>query len=255
MTLFLLLLGFVIVAAGLALYFVKTDHGEKEPIGALWIAFGFGALAALAAGLLESWLLPSPQQAVTKSLANLLVVAMAIGLIEELVKFVPFALFIRSKRYFNENTDGIIYFALVGLGFGLPENILYTMQYGVSTGVGRLIITPLFHAAITGFVGYFFVRYKLGGGSLLKVVGALAAAIVLHGIYDFGLTSNILVYTVISLAIAFGLTVALFGLYWHARDLDERAGLSSVGRNNYCRSCGQRNAKHNLYCTQCGQRA
>lgn len=255
MALFLLILSFVLVAAGLAIYFVKTDHGEKEPIGALWIAFGCGALAAVAAGVIESFLLPTPQQAATQSLSSLLLVALAIGLIEETVKFIPFALFIRNKRYFNENTDGIIYFALVGLGFGLPENILYTLHYGVSTGVGRLVITPLFHAAITGIVGYFFVRYKLGGGSVWRVVIALLTAIVIHGLYDFGLTSLITVYTIMAVFITFGLTATLFGLYWHARDLDERAGLSSVGHNDYCRSCGQRNAKHNLYCTQCGQRA
>lgn len=255
MALFLLLTCFVLVAAGLAIYFVKTDHGEKEPIGALWLAFGFGSLAAIAAGVIESFLLPTPQQAATESLSSLLLVALAIGLIEELVKFVPFALFIKNKRYFNENTDGIIYFALVGLGFGLPENILYTLHYGVSTGVGRLVITPLFHAAITGVVGYFFIRYKLGGGSIWRVIAALAVAVLLHGLYDFGLTSSVMIYTIVSICITFGLTVALFGLYWHARDLDERAGLSSVGHNDYCRSCGQRNSKHNLYCTQCGQRA
>lgn len=255
MALFLLLISFVAIAAALALYFVKTDHGEKEPIGALWIAFGFGAVAAVAAGAIETFLLPSPQQMAGQTLSHILLVALAIGFIEELVKFVPFALFIRNKRYFNENTDGIIYFALVGLGFGLPENILYTLHYGVSTGVGRLVITPLFHAAITGVVGYFFVRYKLGKGSLWKVAAALLGAVVLHGIYDFGLTSSILGYTVVSICITFGLTAALFGLYWHARDLDERAGISSVGHNNFCRSCGQRNTKHNLYCTQCGERA
>ena len=137
----------------------------------------------------------------------------------------------------------------------MPENILYTLHYGVSTGVGRLVITPLFHAAITGIVGYFFIRHKLGGGSVWRVFWALLVAIVLHGLYDFGLTSNIAVYTIMSICITFGLTASLFGLYWHARDLDERIGLSRVGHNDYCRSCGQRNAKHNLYCTQCGQRA
>jgi predicted amidophosphoribosyltransferase len=40
-----------------------------------------------------------------------------------------------------------------------------------------------------------------------------------------------------------------------ATDLDQESGLSAVGHNTFCRSCGQPNPKHNLYCTRCGQYA
>lgn len=255
MLLFIILIAFIIVAAGLAWYFVYTDRGAKEPIGALWVAFGLGFLGAIAATVIEGFVIGEHDLTSSQSIQNALLVALAIGVIEEACKFLPVTLFIYRKPYFNEHTDGVVYFALAGLGFGLPENILYTVQYGATTGVGRLLMTPLFHAATTGIIGYFLIKRKLHTGSTLAVVVSMFAVMLLHALYDFGLTSGITLYIMMSVLIALGLSASLFIVYWRAKMLDERMGLSSVGHNSFCRSCGKPNANHNLYCTSCGQRA
>src|SRR5476651_2621069 len=153
MTIFIILMVFVLIAVGLARYFIKGDHGEKEPIGALWLALGFGFAGGILAAILESVLIPPKDLSATSPLLVILGAALTVGVIEEAAKYIPLSLFLYPKRYFNEHTDGVIYFALAGLGFGLPENILYTLQFGASAGFGRILLTPFFHAATTGMIG------------------------------------------------------------------------------------------------------
>lgn len=234
---------------------IADDRGEKEPIGALWGALVFGFVGGIVAAVIEHVVI-SPNDlgpmAITKSI---FVASMIVGVVEEACKFIPLSIFLYPKRYFNEHTDGIIYFALAGLGFGLPENILYTIQFGSSTGFRRILLTPFFHAAITGMIGFFLIRAKLGKRSLLSVVPVLILAMVIHGLYDFGLVSGTQVYAIMSITITLAMSMVLFLLYTRATDLDQRLGKSTVGRNNYCRSCGQPNPQHHLYCVHCGQRA
>lgn len=251
------ILVFIGLAGFLAWYFISHDHGEKEPIMALWAALGFGLLGAVAAGYLEVKLLSgelSPT-GVTAVGGKLLFAAMAVGVIEEACKFLPLAFFLYRKRYFNEHTDGVIYFALAGLGFGVPENILYTMQGGVKTGIGRLILTPFFHAAVTALVGYYLAKTKLRHGSLWTVAAALGVAALIHGVYDFGAFIGGGPFLVLSFMITFAMTVMLFMFYMRASEHDQDQGLSVVGHNSFCRSCGKPNPRHYLYCQTCGQRA
>jgi RsiW-degrading membrane proteinase PrsW (M82 family) len=255
MLLLALLLVFIGIAVGLAWFLIAHDRGEREPIGALWMAAGFGLFGGLLAGVLETWLIPVNNLAAGTPYGTLLVTALAVGFIEEACKFVPLALVLYGRPYFNEHTDGVIYFALAGLGFGLPENILYTLQFGAKTGLARIVMTPFFHAATTGLVGYFLVKRKLAGKSPLGVCLPLAAVMVLHGLYDFGLSSGSLLYASGSLVITLGLAVGLFMAYARAGERDRAMGLSAVGHNAFCRSCGYPNPEHHLYCAHCGKNA
>ena len=111
-SLYLVLLAFVALSAGLAWYLIAHDRGEKEPIYALWIAAGLGVAGAFAAGFLEGWLVGDATFLSGETGSKLLASALAIGIIEELCKFLPLAIWIYKKRYFNEHTDGVIYFTL-----------------------------------------------------------------------------------------------------------------------------------------------
>jgi|JI6StandDraft_1071083.scaffolds.fasta_scaffold02392_15 RsiW-degrading membrane proteinase PrsW (M82 family) len=247
---------FVGLAWGLAYYLLEKDKGEREPTGALWAAFGFGALALIPTGILEYFFTSDSllEAAHTMPQGMIFREAMLVGIIEEACKFLPLAVFIYKKRYFNEHTDGIIYFALAGLGFGLPENIMYTLSYG-GEALGRLVLTPFFHAATTAFVGYYLIRCKVRKRPLFTVAVALAAMMILHGLYDFGLMSGVSAYAIGSLAITISLSVFIFAVSGHAKTRDQKMGLSVVGHNVFCRSCGFPNPKRHLYCTRCGRHA
>lgn len=246
----------MLIAVGLTVYLLRNDHGEKESIAALWISAGFGVVGAVLAAILEKKLIPVNDLKVGMPMNGQFLSCLGVGLIEESCKFIPLAVFIYQKRYFNEHTDGIIYFALVGLGFGLPENILYTIQYGTSTGLERLVLTPIFHAAITGMVGYYLARSKLSRKNVfLLVTPALLIAAILHAIYDFGLINTNPYLQFVSVGVTVILSINFFYLFMKAGDYDQQLGLSRVGNNSYCRSCGFANPNHNLYCIHCGMHA
>lgn len=255
MLLFVLILSFVAISLGLVWFLLSQDHGEKEPIGMLWVAVFLGALGGVAAMFLERWVLDAKALLPGSSVAALAAASLTIGIIEEVCKFGPLAFVIYRKRYFNEHTDGIIYFALAGLGFGLPENILYTIQFGTKTGVLRIFLTPLFHAGLTAIVGYFLVKRKLEGKSPWGVIPVLLVAMVVHGLYNFGLLSGLSFMAGVSVLVTLLITATMFALYVRATELDQEAGLSAVGHNSFCRSCGHPNPKHHLYCTKCGKNA
>ncbi len=217
---------FIGVAILLVWYILSKDRGEKEPTSALWAAVGFGLLGLVVAGIIEAVLLPVSLVTVKNLSGNELVtVSLAIGAIEEVCKFLPLALYIYKKTYFNEYNDGVLYFAIAGLGFGVPENILYTLDGGVGTGVLRLIMTPFFHAATTAFVGYFLIRMKLRRGSVTSVLGALAAMITVHAAYDYGLLSGKLRLIGMAFGLTLGLNLLLVLLVSRARSNDERLAL------------------------------
>jgi RsiW-degrading membrane proteinase PrsW (M82 family) len=256
MSLFIILVIFTLISSGLAWYFVAHDHGEKEPVGALWVAAGLGLLGGVGAAVLENTLLPVGNLQPGTALVGLFVASMGVGIIEETCKFLPLAVHLYPKRYFNEHTDGVIYFAIAGLGFGLPENILYSLQYGASVGLSRVILTPFFHAATTGMIGYFLAKGKLSGLGWRKTTPlALLAAIGLHGMYDFGLASGVPWLVGLSILITLGVSVSLFIFFSKAIGLDQASGLSVVGTNKFCRTCGQPNPGRSLYCAHCGNHA
>jgi RsiW-degrading membrane proteinase PrsW (M82 family) len=256
MALFLVIIVFVLIAVALSWFFLSQDKGEKEPVLALWIALGFGLLGGIAAGLIEYLIIPTKAlQGSNNPLTYVLIASLGVGIIEEACKFIPLSLFIYGKKYFNEHTDGIIYFALVGLGFGIPENILYTISFGTHVGIVRIVLTPLFHAATTGMVGYFLIKSKIDHQPMYKPILALLFAMLLHGLYDFGLVSGSLLFVVLSLMITVGITASLFILFMRAQELDRQQGLSRVGVNNFCRSCGTANPNNNLHCSHCGKLA
>lgn len=181
---------FLVSSAFLVWFFLKNDRGQKEPRGPLMAAAGFGVLAVLAAIWAEMLFVPSPKAA-SISVGAILISSLLIGIVEEVSKFLPLALFIRNKSYFNEHTDGIIYFGIAGLTFGFIENIGYLLFNNElvggagTTSIVRLIILFFFHAASTGIIGYYLAKAKLRHQSMLKPLVALAILALVHGLYDF----------------------------------------------------------------------
>ncbi|MEK7594396.1 MAG: PrsW family intramembrane metalloprotease [Patescibacteria group bacterium] len=255
MLLFALITIFIAVAAGLAWFLIAHDRGQKEPIAALWMATGFGVLGGLMAAFLENQLLSVDNLTAGAPQTTILITALSVGIIEEACKFIPLAFVIYKRSYFNEHTDGVIYFALAGLGFGVPENILYTIQFGTKAGLIRVLLTPIFHAATTGVIGYFLIKRKIAGKSPWGVALPLLAVMILHGLYDYGLIAGGLIHTAIALLITLGMSAGLFVAFYRANERDQDVGLSAVGHNAFCRSCGYANPRHYLYCVHCGKNA
>lgn len=183
---------FFLSSGFLVWFFLKNDFSVREHTGALAAAAAFGFLGLCFAIWAELFLsfLTAPNM-ITGTVLDLFIAGMTIGIIEEIGKFVPLASFIKSKGYFNEHTDGVIYFGIAGLTFGLIENILYAtvsrdqFATGDMTGIFRLVVLFFFHAASTGIVGYYFAKAKLRHQSEAKPIIALLVMGFVHGFYDF----------------------------------------------------------------------
>lgn len=208
-------------------FFNRHDYGPKEPIKSLLRTILFGILAiVLALGLsyaLESLL----NMGNLFSLAGqpglmLMISVLAFAAIEEAAKFLPMAFWIRKKPFFEEVTDGVIYFAYVGFVFGIIENLIYALSYGTSMVFSRTVIMLYFHGALSSIVGYFFAKGIIYKKSWRDGLLALITASLIHAVYNYFVFSswNSNASIVIALIISALLNSVMFWLFYRAQVTD-----------------------------------
>lgn len=208
-------------------YLQKNDRGTIEPKKALWGVAVLGVAALIGSVILESLLIPSSwlpdltDESVGTSLPLLQVAfgATLVGIIEELAKFIPVALLVYKKPYFNEIADGVIYFGVAALVFGAVEDFGYGLIYG-NASILRLVTGPFLHVGFGVLAGMALARYKVLRTRLSSVIIALLAAIMLHATYDFALYSNIPLLILLALAISLVLNIGIFKHFRRAQKTD-----------------------------------
>lgn len=247
------------LAAWLLHYLLSHDKGNREPTWALVVACLLGIVSVILA-IIGNQLFSNTDYETAKATHTLLdawAAGWRIGLVEELAKAVPVGLFIFRRRFFNESTDGVIYFGLAALVFGALENIIYAVGSGGGVGIVRLFMTPFLHVSLTALVGYYVARWRLGQSPVWKAGLALLGAIAIHAVYDasiFALQSNYWLF-LITLALSFSTTIGIFIVYARAHRSDLALGLATDGARTFCRHCGRPNPHHDLYCSACGHKA
>lgn len=186
-------LGPVVVVAALVLL---IDRYEPEPRGMLALTFAFGATGAVAIALIF--------EGIGSGLANnafgtgggqFVGTAMIAPFVEEIAKgLAVFVVFLRLKERFNGVVDGIVYGAMVGLGFALAENIMYYsqallggQQSFAATFVLRGIFGPFAHPLFTSMTGIGFAlsRQHPRARVIAPILGLLAA-MALHATWNGG---------------------------------------------------------------------
>jgi RsiW-degrading membrane proteinase PrsW (M82 family) len=260
MILFIAALQLFALAVYLFIHFIiKKDKGHKEPIGALFVAMGFGILAVVIVIVLNEFLVP---KTLTEYIATgknaevsvkLLLTVLTIGVVEEGAKCLPLALFIYKRKYFDELTDGVIYFGITALTFGIIEDIIYALSYGGGTGIFRILFSPYLHAGFTILFGICLAYRKVLNKSWLFVLTGFVAAVWAHALYDFfALMGG--VGLIMTLLITLTLNILLFVVFKKAQSGDEARGQSSLGANKFCQFCGKPNSDRTLFCSFCGRR-
>jgi len=145
------------------------DRNEKEPLWLIVTALLWGAAAATfisgifndTFGMVATGVLHNP------ALANQVTASISAPFIEESTKgFAVMMLFLLFRRDFDDVLDGILYGALVGLGFAWFENITYYVSAAQSGGYetmfklawARGVVSGMggSHAAYTGLTGMGF---------------------------------------------------------------------------------------------------
>lgn len=192
-------------AVGPALLYIYlvwwSDRYEREPGWLLATTFVWGAVPAILLSVLGVVLLRSPQAIFDTSLAGSLVQASLVSpAIEEITKGAALVgVFIFVREEIDDLLDGIVYGALVGIGFGMTENFLYFLRaaWGDSQ-TGWLLVTGLrtvvfglnhaFYSAILGLaIGYVALSRRRWLRWLGPILG-LGVAICVHSLYNLSAT-------------------------------------------------------------------
>ncbi|HEX5502894.1 MAG TPA: PrsW family glutamic-type intramembrane protease [Thermomicrobiales bacterium] len=190
----------VVPAACYSLLILTVDRYEHEPWRVLLGAFGWGAVvAALFSALANTLTGTALSAAYGPDLGPLLNLGLGAPLIEESFKGAALlGLLLVLREEFDNVLDGLVYGALIGLGFAMTENILYFGQAYLSAGLAglgqlflaRAIIGGLGHALYTGTTGAAigWARGRHGRGALRFVVpvAGWALAVFQHLLWNTG---------------------------------------------------------------------
>jgi RsiW-degrading membrane proteinase PrsW (M82 family) len=206
------------------------DRHEKEPLPLLVVAFVWGAVPAVILAIVLEVVagIPLEQLMVSDTAIEAASTNIIAPVVEELVKaIILVVLFIAYRREFDNVLDGIVYGAMVGLGFAFVENILYLGGEALDGGsIGGMVALWIFRAGVFGLNHSMFTAMTgaaLGLArslrqpalkGLVPVLG-ITAAIVFHAAH------NTLVTQVADLALdegdltpLLGACVAIFAADW-----------------------------------------
>ncbi len=119
-----------------------------------------------------------------------------VGFNEEFAKLLVLLAVVYPSRHLEEPFDGILYAAVVSVGFATMENFYYLDQFGIAVVATRTVITIPAHAFMSVPMGYFVAksRLQLDASKLRKnsfylpmitVLQGWLISSLLHGFYDF----------------------------------------------------------------------
>jgi len=197
------LLAAILPALLYATLILAFDRYEPEPWRNLLGAFGWGALIATLFSILFGALADDILRAVWgPELGERLTLMVGRPIVEETFKGLALlALLLLFRGEFDGILDGLIYGALIGLGFAMTENVLYLGQAFLNdglAGLGKLFLARevfggLGHALYTGTigaaVGWARLRYGRGSLRLIVPVTGWALAVIQHSLWNSSLTA------------------------------------------------------------------
>ena len=187
-------------------YIYRKDEVQKEPVKELLKAFGLGILSTFLSLCISTPLgilgfFPSEPSTLIEAAA---VSFFGAAIPEEIAKFVLLWLLVRRNKFFDEHMDGIVYAAVVSLGFAAFENILYlfSSEDWVSTGISRAIFSVPGHMFFGILMGYYYSLVRFDPVTpRINRFWVLGAPILAHGIFDTILFSAGVLPEVLSLAL------------------------------------------------------
>lgn len=179
-----------------------VDRFEREPVQLILAMFGWGALPAVILAIVLELSVDESLRSLASSPAQLLV-PIASGLtapvVEELLKgaaLLALALFLRGE--FDDVLDGVVYGAVVGLGFAMSENFLYFVDTLSGEGANWAAIVVLrsvffglnhaFYTAITGAGLGLAITLRRGPPRWLLPLFGLALAMAFHVVHNWAVT-------------------------------------------------------------------
>ncbi len=127
-----------------------------------------------------------------KILNDALYCVFGIGVIEELVKIIPFLLILRFTKLVKEPIDCIMYASLSALGFAFVENFMYFRDGSLNIIHSRALSASIVHMIFSSIIAYGLIlaKFKYRKNSLLFFIAFFFIAAFAHGFYDFWLLND-----------------------------------------------------------------
>jgi len=177
------------------------DRIEKEPKGLIWKLLLAGMLITFPCSIAEGVLIGLTQRTFgdTGILPLFVQYFFCVALCEEAFKYLAAKKITWRNPEFNYRFDGIVYCAAVSLGFALLENLMYVFSSGMGglfVAIIRAVTSIPGHCTFGIMMGYYYGEAKrlqnLGdaNGSRAFLRSALWIPLILHGIYDFVLSTQ-----------------------------------------------------------------
>jgi len=192
-----------------------VDRLEPEPRANLLFAFAWGAgVAALVAVVINSLGLEYvTMPALGKNAGQFVSATFGAPPVEETLKGLALVLLLRLRRQeLDGPTDGIIYAAMVGLGFAMMENISYYIDALLKPEIGgakllgitfvmRGVLSPFAHPIFTSMIGigvaYAASHRRAGWAIPLGWLGAMLLHGTWNGLSELGLPGLGIAYVIL----------------------------------------------------------
>lgn len=166
----------------------RADRHEREKWFPLTLCFMLGMLVTIPVMEVQEFFynlgIDQPSNLFWVCITSFVIVAF----FEELFKFLTLILFPYLRPFFNEPLDGIIYAVMISMGFATLENVLYALQFSISTTALRGITAVPAHAVFATMMGYFVGKAKFKTERKTQIrflLTGLGLAVLVHGLYDF----------------------------------------------------------------------
>ncbi len=210
------------------------DRYDREPIGLFGLAFAWGAIGGVLLTLAGSDAFAAPV-ARTLGLTDPHLVHMVVlaPILEEPAKALVLLLLVRAAQ-FDNTTDGFVYGAATGLGFGMTENLMYFRAAAdggdavAFAGIvaARTLYSALMHASASSCIGAAlgYSKFRNGAGKWTALIGGFVASIAIHALWNGLLYAGMQGKTTLGLLdfILFPLEFAVLFLIFNLSLLDEK---------------------------------
>lgn len=179
---------------------LSLDKYEKEPRRAVIYSFAWGAVGAVLFSVIAELIFGSIVIAtIGEEDVDFWTIAIGAPVIEEFFKGIALLVLLWFFRHeFDNVLDGLVYGALIGLGFAMTENILYFGQAYFEDGarglgelfIVRSVLDGLGHALYTGTtgaaIGWSRSRYHRGMARIIVPIVGFGLAILQHALWNGG---------------------------------------------------------------------
>lgn len=207
------------------------DRYEREPIWLISLVFVWGAVGGIFFGILGSLIVQLPLMVVlapfSMSAAQAAGPIVVAPLVEETTKGLILVAIVFNKN-FDNMTDGFVYGAATGLGFGMTENLMYFISGATMASplewMEMVIIRTLFTAPMHAFasscfgaaLGFCKFQKSILAWIFLPFIG-LGLGMTMHGVWNsFAVASEAMqndIPLVVSILLIIGEFVLLFGVF------------------------------------------